>query len=183
VTERKEDFASRLIRLARTIPGFISRYRWPIGLVGIILCFFIADGVLIATALRDYDAIKPQDGYYERAVNHDEIRERMHRAEIAGLKAEIEVAEAPIPTMPRRVDVLVRDGNGAPVPGLKGKLTAIRPADARLRNDGKLVAVPGRDGLYRLLLKVPVAGLWEFQLDAHRGSDDYLMIVRQDVEI
>jgi hypothetical protein len=45
------------------------------------------------------------------------------------------------------------------------------------------VAVPGREGLYRLLLKVPVAGLWQFELEARRGTDDYLLIVRQDVKI
>lgn len=169
MTERKE--------------GFVSRYRWPIGLVGVILCFFIADGMLIYMAHRDYDAVAPEAGYYERAVNHDEVRERIHRAELAGLKADIKVAEAPIPTMPRRVDVLVRDGEGEPVTGLEGRLTAIRPSDARLKNEGQLTAVPGQDGLYRLLLKVPVAGLWEFELDAKRGGDEYLMIVRQDVKI
>jgi hypothetical protein len=85
--------------------------------------------------------------------------------------------------MPRRVDVEVNDADGKPVTGLEGKITAIRPSDARLKNEGTLVAVPGREGLYRLLLKVPVAGLWQFELEARRGTDDYLLIVRQDVKI
>lgn len=169
--------------MTKQAEGFISRYRWPLGIVGIILCFFIADGLLIYTALRDYDAIKPDADYYERAVHHDEFQQRIRRAKQAGLEAKITVAEAPIPTMPRRVDVLVQDGKGEPVGGLEGKLIAIRPSDARLKNEGTLIAVPGQDGLYRLLLKVPVAGLWEFELEARRGSDDYLMIVRQDVKI
>lgn len=163
--------------------SFVSRYRWPIGIVGIILCFFIADGFLIYNALRDMDAIAPEEGYYERALQHDELQKRVQRAKQAGLEAKVTVAEAPIPTMPRRVDVLVQDAKGAPVSGLEGKLTAIRPSDARLKNEGTLVAVPGQDGLYRLLLKVPVAGLWQFELEARRGTDDFLMIVRQDVQI
>lgn len=163
--------------------SFVSRYRWPIGIVGIILCFFIADGFLIYNALRDMDAIAPEEGYYERAIQHDELQKRVHRAKQAGLEAKVTVAEVPIPTMPRRVDVLVHDAKGAPVTGLEGKLTAIRPSDARLKNEGTFVAVPGQEGLYRLLLKVPVAGLWQFELEARRGTDDFLMIVRQDVEI
>ena len=163
--------------------SFVSKYRWPIGIVGIILCFFLADGVLIYSALSSHDSIAPQEGYYERAVNHDEHRQKLDRAKVAGLGATISVADAPIPSMPRRVDVRVKDAKGDPVSGLEGKLTAIRPSDARLRNDGNLIPVPGEAGLYRLLLKVPVPGLWEFQLDARRGTDDYLMIVRQDVEI
>lgn len=163
--------------------GFVSRYRWPLGIIGIILTFFLVDGVLVFTALRDYDAIAPEEGYYERAINHDELQQRIRRAQQAGLEAKITVAEAPIPSMPRRVDVLVQDGKGAPVNGLEGKLIAIRPSDTRLKNEGTLIAVPGQEGLYRLLLKVPVAGLWEFELEARRGSDDYLMIVRQDVKI
>lgn len=163
--------------------SFVSKYRWPIGIVGIILCFFIADGFMVFSALRDHDAIAPPDGYYERAVNYDQISAKKQRAKQEGLEAQIVVAEVPIQTMPRRVDIRVHDGKGEPISGLEGKLTAIRPADARLRNDGKLIAVPGQDGLYRLLLKLPVAGLWEFQLDASRGTDEYLMVVRQDVEI
>ncbi len=163
--------------------SFISKHRWPLGIVGIILCFFIAQGALISAALSDHDAVAPPENYYELAVNHDEVMAKKRRAEQAGLKATISVAEAPLPAMPRRVDVFVKDGRGDPVVGLEGKLTAIRPSDSRLRNDGPLVAVPGHDGLYRLLLKVPVPGLWEFEIDAHRGSDDYLMIVRQDLEI
>lgn len=169
--------------MTRRPESFVSKYRWPIGIVGIVLCFFIADGLLIYSALRDHDAIAPPEGYYERAVNHDQIAAKVQRAKQAGLEAQISVAEVPIPTMPRRVDIRVEDAKGQPVSGLEGKLTAIRPSDARLTNDANLIAVPGHAGLYRLLLKLPVPGLWEFELDAHRGADDYLMVVRQDVEI
>ena len=169
--------------MTRRPESFVSRYRWPIGIVGIMLCFFLADGLLIYNALRDYDAIRPEEGYYERALRHDEQQQRVERARQVGLEAKIVVAEAPIPNMPRRVDVEVNDADGKPVTGLEGKITAIRPSDARLKNEGTLVAVPGREGLYRLLLKVPVAGLWQFELEARRGTDDYLLIVRQDVKI
>ena len=170
MTERKEGFVSRYLA------GPSDWWAW-------FSASFSLMGCVIYMAHRDYDAVAPEAGYYERAINHDEVRQRLQRAELAGLKAEIKVAEAPIPTMPRRIDVLVHDGQGEPVTGLEGRLTAIRPADARLKNGGQLIAVPGQEGLYRLLLKVPVAGLWEFELDAKRGGDAYLMIVRQDVRI
>ncbi|MCU0694525.1 MAG: FixH family protein [Polyangiaceae bacterium] len=163
--------------------SYISRYRWPIGLAGVIVTFVSINALFIGVAVRDYDALAPQDDYYDRAVRHDELRASVMRAEQAGLEADITVADAPVPTMPRRVDVAVRDRFGGPVTGLAGTLTAIRPADVRLRNAGELVAVPGHDGLYRLLLKVPVSGLWEFELSARKGQDDYVMVVRQDVSI
>jgi len=163
--------------------SFLSRYRWPIGIIGIICCFFVADGILIYTAVRDYDRIAPESDYYDRAVNYDQSRQSDLRAQEAGLKAEISVASAPIADMPRRVDIRVLDRAGQPVSGLSGKLKAVRPSDARLTNEGSLIAVPGHEGLYRLLLAVPISGLWEFELTARKGSDDYRMVVRQDVQI
>ena len=85
--------------------------------------------------------------------------------------------------MPRRVDVRVSDARGAPVAGLSGTLTAIRPADVRLRDQAALVSVPGQAGLYRLLLRLPVGGLWVFELDANQGGDAYRVVLREDVRI
>ena len=163
--------------------SFLSRYRWPIGIIGIIFSFLTVQGILIFNALRDYDKIAPDADYYERGVNYEQQHRNDLRAVEAGLKAEIAVSEAPIANMPRRVDVRVLDRAGHPVPGLSGKLKATRPSDARLTNEGQLIAVPGEDGLYRLLLAVPMSGLWEFELTARRGSDDYRVVVRQDVKI
>ena len=95
----------------------------------------------------------------------------------------LQIGEAPLASMPRRVDLRVADGSGQPVPGLSGTLTAIRPADMRLRSQSVLTSVPGQSGLYRLLLRVPVSGLWVFELDARKDGQDYRVVMREDVRI
>jgi hypothetical protein len=155
---------------------------WPIGIVLVVLAFVSIDGALILTAFRD-KTIAPEEGYYEKALDFDRGRAPVLRSTDAGWKAAVAVADAPLPGMPRRVDVVVRDGQGNPVTGLVGTLTAVRPADARLSNSGSLLEVPGEQGAYRLLLKVPARGLWEFQLDARKGADQYRLIIRQEVAL
>lgn len=160
----------------------IRENSWPIGIAMVIAAFVTLDGALVFTAFSD-KTIAPEDNYYDKAVRYDELRSASLRTSEAGWKAEVGVAEVPLAGMPRRVDLTVRDRGGRPVTGLKGTMTAVRPADARLENRGDLIEVPGQEGVYRLLLKVPARGLWEFQIDARRGVDAYRMVVRQDVAI
>jgi nitrogen fixation protein FixH len=158
----------------------IRRNAWPIGIALVILAFFTIDGALVFTAFRD-KATAPEENYYDKAIHFDQLRASSIRSSEAGWKAQVLVAEAPLVGMPRRVDVTVHDRSGKPVVGLLGSLTAVRPADARLSSTGALVEVPGEQGTYRLLLKLPARGLWEFQLEARKGSDSYRMVIRQDV--
>ena len=160
----------------------LQRNSWPIGILLVTLAFFTIDGALIITAFRD-EASAPEAQYYEKALQYDKLRQSSLRSSEAGWKADITVASVPLPGMPRRVDLVLRDQQGQPVSGLHGTLTAIRPADARLSNSAQLLEVPGQQGTYRLLLKVPARGLWEFQLEARKGVDDYRMIIRQDVAL
>jgi hypothetical protein len=161
---------------------FLRANSWPLGIVGVVCCFFIADGTLIYAAVRD-KATAPEENYYEKAVKFDEQKARVIEAERVGLSADIMVAEAPLAEMPRRVDLRIRNGSGQPVSGLSGTLTAIRPSDSRLKNAGSLTAVPDDDGLYRMLLKLPMAGLWEFELEANKGPEKYRVVVRKDVKL
>lgn len=160
----------------------IRNHAWPIGIGMVVLSFVTLDGALIFTAFRD-KATAPEDNYYEKAVQYDRLKTSTIRMNEAGWTAEVAVADVPLQGMPRRVDLIVRDRIGGPVSGLQGTLTAVRPADARLSNSGAFVPVPGEEGRYRLLLKMPARGLWEFQLDARKGADAYRMVIRQDVAL
>lgn len=160
----------------------VRQNAWPIGIVMVILAFFTIDGALVFTAFRD-KATVAEDNYYEKGVHFDQLRASTVRSSEAGWKAELAIADAPLAGMPRRVDVVIRSRFGTPVPGLQGTLTAVRPADARLTTSGTLLEVPGEPGTYRLLLKLPARGLWEFQLDARQGSDSYRMVLRHDVAL
>jgi len=160
----------------------IRENAWPIGIALVVAAFFTIDGALIFTAFRD-KATAAEDNYYDKAVQYDRLKASTIRSSEAGWTAELSVAESPLPGMPRRVDVVVHDRNGLPVSGLRGTLTAVRPADVRLTNSATIVPVPGEEGRYRLLLKVPARGLWEFQLDAEKAGDAYRMVIRQDVAL
>jgi hypothetical protein len=161
-------------------PGFVRRNAWPIGIFAIIAGFFIAQGILIANAFSDA-GFGPEADYYEKALRHDDVMVATRRAHDAGLRVGLAFAEAPLKHMPRRVDVRITDGAGQPVSGLTGTLTAIRPSDMRLRNQADLVGVPDQPGLYRLLLRLPVPGLWIFELDARHGADAYRVVMREEV--
>ena len=161
---------------------WVGRYRWPAGIVAIIAVFFVADGLLIATAFSARN-VGPEEQYYERALQHDDVRAAVQRAEFRGLRVAIRVGSAPLREMPRPVDVMVTDRAGRPVSGLDGTLTAVRPSDVRLRNRAALVAVPKRPGQYRLLLRVPLSGLWVFELDARQGGESYRVVLRENVRI
>jgi nitrogen fixation protein FixH len=164
------------------VRSFFHRNAWPAGIVGITCSFFIADGILVATALRD-KATGPEDNYYEKALRFDEQKMRSARSDRDGLAALVSVASVPLATMPRMVDLKIQDRTGRPVQGLTGTLTAIRPADIRLSNSAPLVAVPGQEGVYRMLLKLPVRGLWEFQVEAQRAGEAFRLVVRQDISL
>jgi hypothetical protein len=161
---------------------WVGRYRWPVGIVAIIAVFFVADGLLIVTAFSARN-VGPEEDYYERALQHDGVRAAVERAELRGLRVAVRVGSAPLSEMPRPVDVTVTDGAGRPVSGLDGTLTAVRPSDVRLKNRAVLVSVPGRPGQYRLLLRVPVSGLWVFELDARQDGESYRVVLREDVRI
>lgn len=160
--------------------AWLGRNSWPLGIVGIGVCFVVADGTLLVTALRD-TTFGVEDNYYEKSLRYDETRNETARA--AGWSSDIEVADAPIADMPRRVDIRLRDSDGRPVSGLTGRVTAVRPSDARLRNDAAIIEVPGDPGLYRMLLKVPLNGLWEFELIGQKAGESYRLVMRQDVRL
>ena len=170
--------SGRWARLA----DWVGRYRWPVGIVGIIAVFFVADGLLIATAFSARN-VGPEEDYYERALHHDEVRTAVQRAQLRGLRMTVLVGSAPLRELPRPVDVTVTDRTGQPISGLDGTLTAVRPSDVRLKNRAALVSVPHRPGQYRLLLRVPVSGLWVFELDVRQGGEAYRLVQREDVRI
>jgi nitrogen fixation protein FixH len=160
--------------------SYVRRNAWPIGIVSVIAAFLAGDAIMVTMATRD-PTFGVEENYYQRAVQYDQQRSADLRTTTAGWTVRIEIADVPFPDMPRRVDVRITDSAGRPVDGVAGRLTAIRPADVRLRNGGDLIAVPDQSGLYRLLLKVPVQGLWEFDLAAVKSGEPYHAVVRQDV--
>lgn len=160
----------------------VSEYRWPIYIGGHLTMSVVACGVLVWVATRP-DSPRPIQGYYQSARTWDADEAVVAASRNLGWTVRYELpAEVPHTTgMPRPVDVTVVDRAGAPVPGLAGRLFAIRPSNERLNQRGDLVALPGHPGHYRTLVRVDDPGAWEFRLDATQQSLRFVHAARLDV--
>lgn len=157
-------------------------YRWPMYLGGLLLMSITAHGILVYMATRD-DAPRPVQGYYERSLEWDADTALVEASRQLGWTVEYRIPAGPqySTDMPRPVDVLVRDGDGAGVIGLAGRLVAVRPADPALNQAGELTELPHAPGRYRTLVRLGARGVWEFNLDTRRDTLRFVYSDRVDV--
>ncbi len=160
----------------------ISEYRWPIYIGGLLSMSVVACGILVWVATRP-DTPRPIKGYYEaaRTWDADEAVEEASRQLGWTVRYELPEGVPHFPGMPRPVDVRVADREGKPVPGLAGRLFAIRPSDTRLNQTGDLVELPQEAGRYRSLVRLDEAGAWELRIDAKRDALRFVHAARLDV--
>jgi hypothetical protein len=160
----------------------VSDYRWPIYIAGHLTMSVIACGVLVWVATRP-DVPRPIPGYYQAAQTWD-VDEAIERASRdLGWTVQYELPEGLplVPGMPRPVDVTVADRAGRPVSGLAGRLSAIRPSDARFNQRGELVELPTIAGRYRTLVRIDRPGAWEFRLDTTQQALRFVHAARLSV--
>lgn len=152
-----------------------AKYRWPMYLSGLLGLPIVANGVLVFVATRP-DTPRPLPGYYEAAEawDADQAVEEASRRLGWSVRYELPAGVPHTPGMPRPVDVTVVDRSGRGVGGLAGRLVAIRPADARLNQQGTLVALPEHPGAYRTLVRLDEPGAWEVRLDAAQGAQRFV---------
>jgi nitrogen fixation protein FixH len=160
----------------------LSEYRWPIFAGGLLTMSIVAYGVLVWVATRP-DAPRPIKGYYEaaRAWDAGEAVEEASRQLGWTVLYELPAGVPHFSGMPRPVDVHVADREGRPVPGLSGRLFAIRPSDTRLNQTGDLVGLPQEPGRYRALVILDQPGTWELRIDAKREALRFVHAARLDV--
>lgn len=166
------------MRLLRTL----SAYRWPIYLGGLLAMSVVACGVLVWVATRP-DSPRPIRGYYQAAREWDvtEAVEDVSRQLGWAVRYELPADVPHYPGMPRPVDVRVTDRDGKPVPGLTGRLLAVRPSDTRLNQAGDLTELPQQPGTYRTLIRLDEPGGWELRLDARRRALRFVHAARISV--
>jgi len=162
---------------------FISAYRWPIFIVGLLLMSITAQGVLVYVATRP-SAPRPIVDYYQRSLEWDADAALQAASRELGWSVNIDVpAGGQYAVSARRpVDVTVRDRTGQPVSGLEGRLVAVRPADTRLNGASELTELPHEPGRYRTLARLPAPGLWELSLDAQLGEARFVHVARVSVD-
>jgi len=149
----------------------LSYYRWPLYLGGILAMAVVAQGVLVYVATRP-DAPRPIRDYYQKSLEWDADAAVLAASRQLGWTVRFDLpTDTPhTPGMPRPVDVIVADRDGAPVGQLSGQLQALRPADDRLGQAADLTAIPHRAGTYRTLLRLDQPGLWILRLDLRQGA-------------
>jgi nitrogen fixation protein FixH len=160
----------------------VSEYRWPIYLGSLLAMSVVACGVLVFVATRP-DSPRPIKGYYQAAKDWDadEAVEDASRQLGWTVRYELPSGVPHYPGMPRPVDIRVATREGVPVPGLSGRLLALRPSDGRLNQEGALTELPQQPGTYRTLLVLDEPGAWEMRLDARQQALRFVHAVRMMV--
>jgi len=150
---------------------FVSVYRWPLYLSGLLGMAIAAYGVLIYVATRP-NAPRPLPRYYETAErwDADEAVEAASRQLGWTVSYDLPKGVPHVAGMPRPIDVTVVDRDGKGVAGLEGRLLVARPADQRLTQSAPLVGLPQQPGAYRALVIVDQPGAWDFRVDAKQGA-------------
>lgn len=162
--------------------AFLSEYRWPLYLSGLLGMSLAAYTVLVWVATRPTTP-RPIAGYYEASQvwDADEAVEAASRELGWSVRYDFPADVPHVAGTPRPVDVRVSDREGRGVPGLSGRLLALRPADTRRNQAGELVELPHAPGSYRALLRVDEPGAWELRLDARRDALRFVHAARLDV--
>lgn len=161
------------------IAHVLSAYRWPIFLGGILAMSIVANGILVFVATRP-DSPAPIAGYYEKGLEWEADSAQLAASRRLGWKVTFEVPTDEVFAMAERrpVDITVCARDDAPVTGLIGRLVTVRPADTRLNGESELFELPQEPGHYRTLACLPVDGIWELSIDAHRGETPFLCTER-----
>ena len=162
---------------------FISAYRWPLIISGLLGMSILAQGILVYVATRP-DAPRPIADYYERGLAWEADAAQLAASQRLGWSTTVEVpaGEQYTLTSRRPVDITVHDRDGQPVSGLSGRLVAVRPADTRLNSESQLLELPHAPGNYRSLASLPVGGVWELSLDVRRGETHFVHTERVTVD-
>lgn len=147
---------------------------WPAFVIALLL-LGIGSAFEALFAARSDGGAKIVENYYDEALGYDERRAAQAASDALGWTADVSVGACEGGLCP--VEVVVRDRGGAPVEDLTGIVRASRPQDATAA--ARLPLSPSDSpGVYRQMMPVSAAGLWDFAIDAQRGDDRFLTTVR-----
>jgi hypothetical protein len=161
--------------MARKLLHVLGAYRWPFLLGGLLGMSILAQGVLVYVATRP-GAPRPMARYYQRSLNWDADASVLALSRSLGYAVRVAIPRGPEYDMAelRPLDISVHASDGTAVTGLTGSVVMMRPADTRLDNMGDLIALPQAPGNYRALVRLPVAGVWEFALDTRVAGSRFV---------
>ena len=151
-------------------------WTWPIAVAALLAAGVGANVALMMFAIDD-PSFSVEPDYYEKAVNWDRHEAIVRASDALGWTAAIEVAPADILTGRAKVTVRLLDRDRRPVDGASISLEAFH--NARASRIVKGTFAEGADHLYAAELPIRKPGLWEFRLEATRGTDRFYHVVDQ----
>lgn len=148
---------------------------WPALVFVIIGLDLLGIGALMYGARQDRSFAVEKD-YYARAVRWDESRAARARSEALGWAAAAEVDAA-------RAELVIRltDRAGAPVSGVRGRVTAFHRAFPNQARELALVERADEAGAYIAAFAPERAGWWEVAVEASRGTDEFASRMTLDI--
>lgn len=144
------------------------------GFLGLMAC---ANALLLTAALQG-PGQQLEPNAYAKALDWNATHEAQQKSQALGWALKTELA-SPDATGTHRLTLTLTDATGAPVLLDPGKVTFVRPSNQRMREEVTLVAQG--EGRYEANAKLPAPGLWELQLELHRGADVFLRKERLDI--
>ncbi len=164
--------------MKRSLPPHIA---WPLFIVAILLVGIGGAFSALIAAHSDGGAQVIED-YYAQAVAWDEIASRRARSVMLGWRADLQILDGTTDTRLYTTEITVRDSSGAGVPGLSGTIRAMRPQQAGAVAEIPLAPVAGSPGLYRQQLPIGEAGVWDFEVTAHKDSVQFHTRIRREID-
>jgi len=152
---------------------------WPTIIITVLTTYVVFG--LIAARVASHDpnfAVEPD--YYRKAVAWDSTVAQATRSAALGWRLTPTLdpiangAAAPL-------TIVLRDSSGAPITATQVSVEARQVAHADVVVHATLT--PRADGAYCALLPLSHAGLWEFQVVASRGADQYSTNLRMDASV
>ncbi|MBW7934224.1 MAG: FixH family protein [Gemmatimonadaceae bacterium] len=149
--------------------------QWPIG-VAVVLALAVLANVYIAIRANDDPSVHIERDYYQKAVRFDADQALRQRSERLGWRVALDARR----TSPAEAEVsaTLTDSSGAPVRGAVLRLAAHAVARA---NDVFTVTAVEANGRYIAAVPVNRGGLWDFDVEAVRGSDRFVITQRLDL--
>lgn len=159
------------------VPSVPPHIRWPLFVIALLLISITASAYTFFMAQSDGGAAVVEN-YYTKGKAWDQTA----RAQTAGnaLDVDLQIGKAEGENHMRMVEVVVRDSSGAPV-SLSGMIRGRRPHLAAPVASVPLQPVDGQPGMYRQMLPIRERGLWDFEIDATRGTTAVQKTIRRNL--
>jgi hypothetical protein len=147
-------------------------------LPGVLLAALLGTQLTVLHSVLDDPSFALESDYYRKAVSWDARQERARASQALGWHAQLSAEPAP-QARGVALRVQLRDAQGGPLSGALVHVQAFANARAARVLEASLVEAPA--GTYTGEIPSSVLGLWEFRLEATRGSDRFGEVLRQSV--